>query len=263
MFKIIFPVFNQQRYWDIHYTYLLNIFKFLKCDITFRANLDIDNTSFFVIINNERFIIDFADSSEYRKLGDGEPIFKFHTKKEDLDKVTPFPPVSFYDWDQYYQLEKTIQYRAQGFVTSRQRPYCGALERRTRVQRILHSCYRDVQTQLLDQVNYWSEISKISISIFVPGQNNHIYDRGHAQYLAFGCATISPHLPEVLPSKREIIENYHYIKCLDDYSDFPTLIDQVLVKPDYLKQVGENAKKLFNETSTPEAIGNWINLCLK
>ena len=263
MFKIIFPVFNNQRYWEIHYTYLLNIFKFLKCDITFRANLDIDSTSFFVIINNEKFIIDFADSSEYRKLGNGEPIFKFHTKKEDLDKVIPFPPVSFYDWAEFYKLENEIKYNASGYVTSRQRPYCGALERRLKVQYLLKRCYLDVQTNLLEQVDYWKEISNIGVSVFVPGQNNNIYDRGHAQYLAFGCATISPNLPEVLPFNRDIVGNYHYIKCLDDYTDFPKLIDDVLVKPEYLKQVGENAKMLFRETSTPEKIGQWIKVWLK
>ena len=262
MFKIIFPLDIGQRYYSIHYTYLLNILRYLNCDITFKENLDIDNTSFRCLINNKSFIFDFADSNEYRKLGD-DPIFKFHTKKEDLDKVIPFPPVSFYNWEEFYELEKDIKYNACGYVTSRQRPYAGAAERRFKVQALLKRCYRDVQTELLEQVDYWREISKTGVSVFVPGQNNNIYDRGHAQYLAFGCATISPYLPEILPFNREIVENYHYVKCLDDYTDFPALIDDVLVKPDYLKQVGENAKKLFRETSTPGAIGNWINLCLK
>ena len=263
MFKIIFPVFNNQRYWEIHYKYLLSIFTYLNCDITFRANLDIDSTSFFVIINNEKFIIDFADSSEYRKLGNGEPIFKFHTKKEDLDKVIPFPPVSFYDWAEFYKLENEIKYNASGYVTSRQRPYCGALERRLKVQYLLKRCYLDVQTNLLEQVDYWKEISNIGVSVFVPGQNNNIYDRGHAQYLAFGCATISPFLPEVLPFNTPITANVHYIRCMPNYDDLVKLIQDVEKQRDYLLTVGKYAKELFTRTSTPEKLGEWINLCLK
>ena len=266
MFDVIFPLNIGQRYYQIHYEYVFNIFKYLKCRITLGENLDFNstNTAFKCQIDGKRVIFDFADSNEYRKLGNDEPIFKFHTKKEDLDKVIPFAPVSFYDWGRYFDLEKKINYQARGFISSRQRPYAGALERRTRVQTLLYSTFKhDVAFDLRGQEDYWEEVDKVRLAVFVPGQNNNIYDRGHAQYLAFGCATISPFLPEVLPFNTPITANVHYIRCMPNYDDLVKLIQDVEKQRDYLLTVGKYAKELFTRTSTPEKLGEWINLCLK
>lgn len=117
-----------------------------------------------------------------------------------------------------------------------------------------------VLTDLIDQVKYWREINEIDCAVFVPGQNEHILDRGNLQYLAFGCYTISPDLPEVLPFNRALVPGVHYARCKDDYSD---LIDIIMRKrinsnPTSYKKIGDNAKQLFQETCTPKAVGEWI-----
>ena len=264
MFKIVFPINSGQRYYPIHYKYLLSIFTYLNCDITFRANLDIDSTSFFVIINNEKFIIDFADSSEYRKLGNGEPIFKFHTKKEDLDKVIPFPPVSFYNWEEFYKLEKEIKYNPENMIVSnRQRAYAGALERRTKVQTSLKALLVPafLRTDIITQEDFWKEVNEIGLSICIPGQNNNMVDRGQIQLMSFGCCTVSPYLPEQLPFGLSFDDCYWKMK--DDYSDLIPLIQEYPKNSSSVyKKIGDNAKELFMKTCTPESIGDWVELCL-
>jgi len=264
MFKIVFPINSGQRYYPIHYKYLLSIFTYLNCDITFRENLDIDSTSFFVIINNEKFIIDFADSSEYRKLGNGEPIFKFHTKKEDLDKVIPFPPVSFYNWEEFYKLEKEIKYNPENMIVSnRQRAYAGALERRTKVQTSLKALLVPafLRTDIITQEDFWKEVNEIGLSICIPGQNNNMVDRGQIQLMSFGCCTVSPYLPEQLPFGLSFDDCYWKMK--DDYSDLIPLIQEYPKNSSSVyKKIGDNAKELFMKTCTPESIGDWVELCL-
>ena len=155
-------------------------------------------------------------------------------------------------------------------ISCRQRPYAGALERRIKVQKLLKDSFPNtgyapgqscnVLTDIVDQVRYWREINEIECAVFVPGYCNNIWDRGQAQYMAFGCYTISPSLPEVLPFNRLIIPGVHYAQCKDDYSDLVDLIMQKRLNSNQssYKEIGENAKKLFQETCTPEAIGKWI-----
>jgi hypothetical protein len=263
MFNIVFPSHTNQRYYGIHFQYLLNIFKYLKCNISFYERND---DSIVVKIDDKEFDFNYWDDSNKYSITDNFS-FKFHCK-EMKEKVTPFSPISFYDWEQYYRLEKEIEYNPKDkvMIGSRQRPYCGALERRIRVQHILKTDFgATVLTELINQEDYWKEISRIKVAVFVPGQNNNMLDRGHIQYMAFGCCTISPNLPELLPSIANIYEGYHcrailpdkhYIQCKDDYSDLSDIICRL--SDDKCKEIGDNAKKLFQETSTPEVLGEWI-----
>lgn len=290
MFSIVFPEPSSQHYWDIHYLYVLRIFQYLKCSVSFQAGLDVTSTSFKCCIDGKWFLFDFSDSAT--SLDNPLPTFKFHCSQE-TDGIFCFPPVSFYDWDQYYQLEKEIQYNplSSFWVSSRQRPYGGAVERRVRVQNILRRIADDherlcqnngwvvndadkhkVFTDIIEQEEYWKEINNINIAVFVPGHHNNMIDRGHLQYLAFGCLTVSPDLPECLPFGRKLIgyDNFpklmpqktdaHYLKCKDDYSNLISIIMwngiHSFVHP--FSQISENAKTLFKETCTPEAIGRWI-----
>jgi hypothetical protein len=263
VFKIIFPRRLLQRYYSIHYEYVLNIFKYLKCNVVFEEGLDVDSTSFKCLINDQVFIFDFADSSEYRKLGD-EPIFKFHTRREDLDKVIPFPPVSFYDWDQYYRLEKEIVYNSENMIVSnRQRPYAGALERRTKVQNDLRALLVPafLKTDIVPQEQFWGEVNEVGVFISIAGQNPFMIDRAPLQLMAFGCCVLSATIPEMLPFGLSF-ENCYW-RMQDDYSDLVPLIQEYPKSSSSLYQrIGDRAKVLFKKTCTPEAIGDWIDLCL-
>ena len=273
MFDVMFPQKTDQRYYDIHFLYVLNIFKYLNCRISYEIRPD-----FIVTINGKDFLFDYWDKADVQE--SSLPTFKFHCEKE-TDRVFCFPPVSFYDWDRYYQLEKDIVYDPlQSFlISSRQRPYGGALKRRIDVQKVLRSMVDDsdrinkehgwvvdeknsmmLLTDIINQEDYWREINDIDIAVFVPGHHNQMIDRGHLQYLAFGCYTISPLLPEILPFNNILVPGVHYAQCKDDYSDLINIIMSKHVNSNQTsyKDTGENAKKLFKKTCTPEAIGKWI-----
>ena len=122
--EIIFPQYNGQRYWNIHFEYVLNIFKYLKWDIRYEERED-----FRVTINGKDFLFDYFDNCDAIPKVD-IPVFKFHCKEE-TSQIYSFPPVSFYNWDEYYQLEKEIKYEPEigKIISNRQRPYANALER--------------------------------------------------------------------------------------------------------------------------------------
>lgn len=250
-----FPLNIGQKYYPIHFAYVLNIFKYLKWNISFKDYSDRGN-AFIIEINGKEFLMDFGDSST--TIAETTlSIFKFHSLQKDLNRVIPFAPVSFYDWARYYELEKQIEYNASGFISNRQRPYAGALQRRTAIQGLLYNKFKhEVAFDLRGQEDYWKEINNVKVAVFVPGQNNNIYDRGHIQYMAFGCATISPNLPEVLPFNNTIIPDIHYIRCNDDYSDLIEIIENLDIEK--LKFIGNNAKQLFKQSCTPEVLGKWI-----
>jgi len=265
MFDIRFPVNNNQRYFEIHYKYVLEIFKYLKCNIKYMQDTAEEPLGFSCYINNKPFLFDFGDSARINvNNNNGFPIFKFHATEKTKFDVIPFPPVSFYSWQTYYELEKQIKYDPNNeIVSNRQRPYGNATERRLQVQKMLKSMLRDefLRTNEIQQVDYWKEINELGLSIHIPGQNSNIYDRGQAQYMAFGMCTVSPYLPEILPFNTTL--DNCYIKCTDDYINlYHIILDKPNKAVEYFKEIGDRAKKIFQNTSTPEAIGEWIYLCL-
>jgi hypothetical protein len=255
MLEVIFPQKTNQRYWDIHYSYVLNIFLYAKWQVSFRERDD-----FIVTINNEDFLFDFWDTSEVRQ--SNLRTFKFHTKEADLDKVIPFAPVSFYDWDKYYAMEKEIKYDpTKSLISCRQRPYAGALERRTQVHAMLKAKFGSIiATELVGQESYWKEAGDMGLSICVPGFCNNMIDRGQLQYMGLGCCTVSPHLPEILPFRKKFIHHENYLQCLDDYLTVEYYIasQQNGINRTLYSEIGEKAKQLFKDTCTPESLAKWI-----
>ena len=257
MFKVIFPTHKNQRYWNVHFEYVLNIFKYLRCEIEYRDR----GQDFIVTIDGEDFFFDHADYNTIEGKDLGLRSFKFHLCTEE-EGVIPFAPVSFMDWEKYYNFSEELEYAGVGYITSRQRPYAGALQRRLDVQGLLKKHFK-VQTELIDQESYWREVPRVLTSVFVPGYCNNMLDRGQFQYMALGCATISPFIPEILPFNRRPEPNVHYLVCKDDYSDLVDIINKAMCTKDYLKIVGNNAKQLFKETSGSGRLGEWIAQHLK
>lgn len=257
--NIIFPQNTGQRYWNVHFQYVLNIFQYLGYNIAYKERDD-----FIVTIEGEDFLFDYWDTSDERK--SSLRIFKFHCSKPSKT-ILPFPPVSFHNWEQYFELEKTINYYPnKPFISSRQKPYADALKRRKEVQALLQEKFGEyVLTKIIDQVEYWKEINNIGVSVCVPGYHNNMVDRGHLQYIAFGCPTVSPNLPEVFPYMSKLIPNTHYTQCNDDYSDLVEILNKFMTIHNVEKsiEIGKSAKKFFVENCTPMAIGNWIEANLK
>jgi hypothetical protein len=173
----------------------------------------------------------------------------------------------------------------------RQRAYGGATERRNTVKDMLQRMCENhekinhdngwiveernkhkVLTNEINQEDYWREIEGIDAAVFVPGHHNNMLDRGHLQYLAFGCLTVAPNIPECLPFGNRLVgySDYltlvpfktecNYLKCKDDYSDLIKILTWKSIHSyaHPFSEMGENSKKLFKETCTPEAIGRWI-----
>ena len=265
MFSVLFPENVGQQYWKIHYQYVLNILEYLKCDVYFAKGMDVSSTSFKCSINNKKFVFDFSDSSVINAdvLACNLPIFKFHTKKEDLDKVIPFSPVSFYNWSDYWVNQLTVQYKHGLYVANRQRAYGNAVERRKSVKTLLESKFgANLRSSVVPQDQFWKEIPDLLVSVCIPGQNNNMVDRGQLEYFGFGCCTISPNLPEILPFNTKIEPNVHYLECYNDYSNLLEVIDIAMRHRENCIEVGQNAKKLFQDTCTPERLGEWIKLHL-
>ena len=59
MFDIIFPQNSLQRYWDIHYKYLLKLFDYLDCHISFQCRDDL-----IVTVDKKDFLFDFSGNIE-------------------------------------------------------------------------------------------------------------------------------------------------------------------------------------------------------
>jgi len=205
----------------------------------------------FVMHYRDRSIlIDFGDhlivADDYSKY---DAQFRFHysyKRHKELKNTFPLTPISFYDWTEYFKLEKMLKYNASGMILSNQRPGAAALKRRKLVQ------YR-----LID----W--FGGQLVSVCVPGARNDILDRGQFQYMAFGACTISPQLDIVLPYWKELKPGVHYIACRDDYSDLLSVIEQCINDRDACIRIGTQAKKLFKDYCTPAKIVEWMNKCLE
>jgi hypothetical protein len=253
--KVIFPAKTTQRYWDIHYKYVHDILKGVG-PVELRTITSDTPGGFKVCIEGKWCVFDFGDSGNHVNKHEF-PVFKFHYRKEHekLDGVYPFLPVCFYNWK---HLDLPITYRATGDrVLNCQRPYANALQRRKKLRTILKQYNVDWRVKI-PQVDYWKKINDCLVSVFVPGQNNNMLDRAHTQFLAFGCCTISPNLPEILPYNNSLIPDTHYIKCADDYSDLTAKIDWCKEHRDKCLEIGNNAKLLFRKNLTQPKLIEWI-----
>jgi hypothetical protein len=250
---IKFPEKLNQRYYNIHFAYLLGIFQYSDCKINYYRRED---EALIVNINNQDYLFDYGDSTTK---GDGVSLFKFkfHCIEEN-NKTFAFTPVSFYDWNLYKKLKTEIKYQAKGVISCRQRPYGNALSRRSYVQRLLKSKFDNVVIPQISHIHFLEEISNSLVSVCVPGYSNNILDRGQLQCLALGACTISPNLPEILPYGKTLIAGVHYLECKDNYSDLVELINWCKKNRSKCIEIGENAKGLFEETSTPKKLCEWI-----
>jgi hypothetical protein len=221
-----------------------------NCNISYEAR-----DGFVVTIEEKNFLFDYSDSPI--PVDCHLPVFKLHCIKEN-SKIFSFPPVNFNQWSDYVKFSDLIKYKAVGDISFRQRHYGNAKERRNYVKMMLESKYRNILTTQLAQFTYWFDIDNLFLAVFVPGFNNNMLDRAQFQYMAFGCCTISPRLPEILPFGNCLIPNEHYIMCRDDYSDLIDLIEFYSCCKEACFEMGQNAKKLFANTSIPLQIMKWI-----
>lgn len=256
--QLLFPTNNKIRYYKTHWQYLIDIFNYLCYNITYHKE-----ESNKIYLNGKEFYFDIADYSNIE--AGGRPLFKYHCAKENIFEVYPITPISFYDWNLYYILEKTIKFKAAGHISNRQIAYGNASQRRSYVRNLLTKKYHKLLEHdiIPKQIKYWESINDMLVAVCVPGQNNNMLDRGQLQLMAFGTCTISPNLPEYLPFNKQLMPDVDYIRCNDDYSDLIDKIEWVKAHPKKAIDIGQNAKELFQQTSVPEKIEEWILFNLK
>jgi hypothetical protein len=261
--KAVFPEKQEQTYYELHVKYLINIFGHQNIPLSFEPMPFVNETAFPLIIDDKPCIIDFSDSGD-SIIHSEHPVFKFHCKTQ-APGIYPLPPISFHDWTEYNKLKDDISYTCNNdIILNNQLPYGNARERRDYIRELLKMYYPDtVDAEMTEQLAYWKKINNCLCHVFVPGQNNNILDRGQIQYLAFGCCTISPKLPEFLPFNTQLEPEIHYIMCDDRYRELSKKIEWIKCNRDKAIEIGNNAKKLFEATSTPEKVIEWMNQCLE
>jgi len=232
--------------------------------IPFQLSGEASNCYFVAKLDKKEMVFNFSDFYETPDVDKFEHYFKFHYSKQEHEKyknVYSFSPVSFYDWKEYSKLKSEITYTGENnLILSIQRSYGDAKQRRSYVKSILKEYYGSscIIGPTIDQKKYWELINRCLVHVFVPGARNDILDRAHLQYLAFGCCTISPKINDVLSYNRELVPGIHYIECLSDYSDLIKRTEWCKSNRNTCVEIGRNAKKLFEETCTPNKLWDWV-----
>ena len=271
--SIVFPddPGEKIKYYCVHYAYLLNIFKVLNFSIELKDMPAFDSVGFKIYINGQEVIIDFSDHLKILPGYDVEsdiPYFKYHycmDRHEAYKNVYPLSPVSFHNWIVYRSMLPKIKYVATGKILNNQRPGGNATERRVKVQKILVDTFGE-QVDLHfypNQPVFWKLINECLVSVCIPGARNDILDRGQIQYMAFGCCTISPEIKCVLPWHKKLESNVHFVECNPDYSDIVEKIEWCKENRLICIQIGQNAKRLFDKTSLPIRIWEWMRLFME
>jgi len=250
-------------YYDRYVRYIINILLENNVDIQYEGvNID---ARYSMLVDGHTITIDYSDHPTIESsLLDCKAYFKFHCRAyHTQSNVYPFAPTSFYNWKQYAKLRNQIKYRCNNdIVLNVQKPYGNALERRKHVRDILYARYKSSKNYIYSpdyqQKHYWELISNCLVHVFVPGCYNNMLDRGHIQYLAFGCCTISPRIVDLLPYDNKLIPGTHYIECKPDYSDLIEKIEWCKKHREICERIGKNAQKLFDQSCSPKRLWEWI-----
>jgi hypothetical protein len=200
--KVTFPINIGQRYYSIHFEYIKK--SLIKAGAIMKfERIDPDSeTCFYCFIDGKKVYFDISDGGHWNKSieSDNIKVFKLHYVTNDrwLKNVYPFPPISFYDWNEYDFLKRKMKYYASGKVFYNQRAYGNAEQRRKNTKKIVKKI---VDVSLLDtrirpQKEYFSMINEMATSLHVGGYEPCMLDRSQFQLMALGVCTISNYIPE-------------------------------------------------------------------
>lgn len=272
--KVKFPQnIKPHRYYLWHAMYLRNALEAAGVQIEL-----VDDTTvysgFTIDIDGTVVFIDYSDHLEFFKNSKQyEVYFKFHYTEQHkaIKNMYPIAPISFYDWQEFYNLRKKIKYGTKGNTIlniqtpRRSEKRYGCYERRSRVQFLLKKKYSSnaVLRREKNQVDFWRRINNCLVSVCIPGARLDILDRGHLQYMAFGCCIIAPPIADLFPYYRKLEPDIHYIQMKSDYSDMIDKIEWCKRNRQKCVEIGQNARKLFNETCTPIFLKTWIEECME
>ena len=261
----VFPrKITNSTYYRIHVRYIINLLSGAGCTILFTdEDTSVDGSKFVVMMDGSPVLFDFCDFSCETTNWSG-PYFKLHydETKTYAKNIHPFPPVSFYNWQEFEELSKNVVYNSSGAISYRQRAYGGATERRTKLKSLLQSiCKNTLETDILPQREYWRSISRDLVQVFAPGAREGILDRAQLQCMALGECTISPKITDMV-ADRCLIPDVHYIRCKDDFSDLPVILSIAARDSEMNRAIGSNVKALFKHTCRPNVIMKYMRRVL-
>jgi hypothetical protein len=262
---VSFPSYTSQRYYHSHYEYVLHLLRASdKATIVLEQMEELSEGTFVCKINDKRVYFCFSDDFSIYYRNTSDCVFKFHYSESiKYEKnVHPFSPISFNSWEKYFSFVDQIHYFCTNdLVLNNQREYGNAIERRRHVKKTLVEKYNAlVDFSISTELSFFLKINNCLASVCVPGYCNNMLDRGQFQFIAFGACTISPHLNNVLSHNQTLLPGIHYIQCKDDYSDLISKIEWCKKNRGACMQIGNNAKNLFLKTSTPSAVGSYIEM---
>lgn len=265
--KIVLPKEHGQRYYRTHYAFFQALAAGAGKEVEIRPMTE-DGRGFSIIYRGLKMFIDYGDHKKISPIAADYPLhFRYHYSQErhgHFRNCYPLTPISFYNWPQYFRIEKELKYTAKGDkILNKQKPGKASLERRRRVQKLLVKTYRHKADLNIDsQLKFWWALRDCLVAVCVPGAREDILDRGQFQYWAFGACTISPRLDITLPYRMEPFPGRHYIVCKPDYSDLIEKIEYCRANRKVALRIGAEAKQLFQATATPRRIWEWIDFCL-
>lgn len=260
------------RYADVHYYFFLEYARLAGAKINFVPDNDKvytggESRAFFsCIINDSQVIVDFCDFYDWHFKDSEVPYFKFQSTNETPIKCHPLgPPIVGIGlnlratMDDYFDIRKDFKFFPGDQVLCKQSPNGLAKDRRNNVQAMLVKNFPNIDIHPKGlQIDFWKKHEQCLAAVCVPGANNNMIDRGHMELLGLGVCTISPQLNTRLAHNKILVPNVHYIRCKDDYSDLLDIIEDLKSNKKNAKEIGENARKFFNDFWTPENYWDWI-----
>jgi len=165
------------------------------------------------------------------------------------------PQQSFFDWDEYNRLSEGQYDCSSDLILHCQN--LGQIRRRNLARKLLTEKEYNLTTSCWPLSEFWKLGQKCCASVHIPGSTAHMMDRGQLQLMAMGVCTVSPNiycsLGELRPEP-----GIHYVCIRDDFSNLTEKIDWCLNNPNQCVEIGNNAKKLFNDSCIPYAIWKYI-----
>ena len=247
------------RYYRSHIRYPINLLSYPYNNVQYVTGPNslefeepIYNNNFFLTVNNQRILIDFSDHLKLLNVEEDIPYFKFHVKENMSEYLNPFPPISFYDWKEFfYKLVKQDFQKnpRKGKIMFRSTPKGAAIERRREVHDILETHFREnrkmLLTNIVPQRRYFNDFKHTYLNVVIPGARKDMVDRSHMQCFGMGVPVVSPFLTTLLPYRAKWIPNEDYILIKDDFSDLIERIEWAKDNPNIVQEVAKNAQRKF------------------
>lgn len=278
--------YSKYKYRDIHLSYFIHTATLAGIDVQIvppsptvwlgTVDVEMQWPDVSCVLDGQQIIINFLDRSnwELSHLHPDVPYFK--TQYDATVNVNPnvFPIGTIYGLSannigvetltEYDRIRTTGQYKCESNVISNvQRIFGAAVERRTKVRDMLLDNFDYQHLKLTGQqmsaAEYWQSVLASLVIVSVPGSSMRTLDRNQVEAFGLGVCTISPKIHTLLPNGMLPVASEHYLECSDDFSDVVDLINWCKKNRNECRQIGADAKRMFDDNCAPVKLWTWIS----